>query len=153
MGLLDGILGSVMGGGQGSRTQDPLGGLLNSLGGGNTAQSGNLLAAAMGMLQQSGGLTAVLEKFRGAGLASEADSWVSTGPNASISATHVEQIFGTSGLGNVASQLGLSSGQADSAMAKLLPELINQLTPQGQVPDDHNDLLTQALTRLRAGNA
>jgi uncharacterized protein YidB (DUF937 family) len=38
-------------------------------------------------------------------------------------------------------------------MAQLLPELINQLTPQGQVPEDHNDLLNQALTRLRGGNA
>ena len=157
MGLLDGILGdvmgSVMGGSKTEQSQNPLGGVLSGLAGGNATQGGNLLAAAMGMLQQNGGLPAVLDKFRGAGLAGQADSWVSTGPNAAVSADQLQQIFGASALGNVASQLGMTSNQAGSAMARILPELINQLTPEGTIPEDHSDLLAKGQAMLRGGSA
>ena len=60
----------------------------------------------------------------------------------------MQQTFG-SGLGNLAAQLGTSQGQAGSVLAQILPELVNQLTPNGQVPENHNDLLTQGLALLR----
>jgi uncharacterized protein YidB (DUF937 family) len=33
-------------------------------------------------------------------------------------------------------------------MAQVLPEVINHLTPQGQVPDNSNDLLSEGLSML-----
>jgi uncharacterized protein YidB (DUF937 family) len=155
MGLLDSILGDVVGSAMGAQGQqsaaNPLGSILGSLGGGNQQQTGNLLAAAMSMLQQNGGLGGALDKLRGSGLGAQADSWVGTGANMAVSGDQLSQVFG--GLGNVASQLGLSQGQAGSAMAQILPELINQLTPHGQLPSNSGDLLTQGLSMLRGGAA
>src|SRR5262249_26588928 len=139
MGLLDSILGDVVGPAAGAAGQpgsaNPLGSVLASLAGGNQQQTGKLLAAAMSMLQQSGGLGGVLDMLRSSGLGAQADSWVSTGANMPVTGDQLHQAFGGSALGNIASQLGLPQGQANSAMAQILPELINQLTPNGQVPD------------------
>jgi uncharacterized protein YidB (DUF937 family) len=77
---------------------------------------------------------------------------VGTGANMAISGDHVQQVFGTSSIGTIASQLGPSQGQASSAIAQLLPELVNQMT-QGQVPGNHQDLLSQGLALLRGGGA
>ena len=152
MGLLDGLLGNVVGspgaGGISSGQQNPLDALVNGLGGGQS-QGANLVAAAMSLLQQNGGLAGVLDAFRQGGMAQHADSWVSTGANMNISPDQLQQVLGSSSIGNVASQLGLSHGQAGSAMAQILPELINQLTPGGQVPDNHDDLISKGLSMLR----
>jgi uncharacterized protein YidB (DUF937 family) len=107
----------------------------------------------MSMLQQHGGLTGVLDKFRENGMGQHADSWVGTGANMPISAEQVQQVFGESSISQVASQLGQSHGQASSALAQLLPQLIDHLTPQGQVPPDHEDLISKALGMLRGGLA
>lgn len=125
--------------------------MLNSLGGGNQAQSASLLTAAMSMLQQHGGLSGVLDMFRQSGMSQHADSWVGTGANMPVSADQVQQVFGQESMSRVASQLGQSPGQAGSLMAQLLPELINHLTPQGQIPQDHNDMISKALGMLRGG--
>ena len=61
----------------------------------------------------------------------------------------MQQVFGNSGLGNLAAQLGTSHGDASSMLARVLPEIVNQLTPQGRVPDNHSDLLSQGLAMLR----
>jgi uncharacterized protein YidB (DUF937 family) len=153
MGLLDGILsnvaGSVLGGGQAQQGGGPLDALVNSLGANNQKSGADLIGAVMAMVQQNGGLPAVLDKLRAGGLGQQADSWVGTGPNASVSADQLTQAFGNSGLGNLAAQLGTSNGQAGSILSQILPELVNQLTPNGQIPDNHNDLLSQGLALLR----
>lgn len=157
MGLLDGIvgnvLGSALGGNQGRQgASNPLGSILNGLSAGEQSQGGGtLLAAAMMLIQQSGGLSNVLEMLRSSGMEKHASSWVGTGPNMGISPDQVQQVFGNDALSNVASQLGMSHGQTSAAMAQILPELVNQLTPTGKLPDNHGDLISQALSMLRAG--
>ena len=152
MGLLDGILsnvaGSVLGGGQ-TQGGSPLDALVNGLGANNQKGGADLIGAVMAMVQQNGGLPAVLDKLRASGLGQQADSWVGTGPNASVSPDQLTQAFGSSGLGNLAAQLGTSNGQAGSILSQILPELVNQLTPNGQIPDNHNDLLSQGLALLK----
>jgi uncharacterized protein YidB (DUF937 family) len=58
-------------------------------------------------------------------------------------------VFGGSGLGNLATHLGTSPGQAGSILSQILPELVNQFTPNGQIPENHNDLISQGLDMLR----
>ncbi len=160
MGLLDQLLAGLSGvpqaTGQAQQpqpAQNPLSALLNNLGAGNQTQSTGLLGAAMAMVQQNGGLTGLLDKFRQSGMAQHADSWVGNGPNMNISADQVQQALGSSSIGQIASQLGISNGQASSAMARILPELVNHLTPNGQIPDNHNELIAKALSLLRGVNA
>jgi uncharacterized protein YidB (DUF937 family) len=138
----------MLGGNQG-QGQDPLGSVLGRLGGGNQGQSGNLLLQlALSMLQQNGGLEGILGKFRQGGLSQQADSWVSTGQNMNISADQLQQIFGSSTISDLASRLGMSEQQAGSEMAQLLPEVINQLTPEGQVPENSDEEISQGLSAL-----
>ena len=155
MGLLDGMLGNVLsaavGGGSPSSTSNPLDALVNSLGGGNAARGGDLLGAVMSMVQKNGGLTGVVDMFRQNGMGQAADSWVGTGANESISPDQLQQVLGGDQLGNLASQLGSSSGGVTSMLSQLLPELINQLTPNGQIPDNHSDLISQGLAMLKRG--
>jgi uncharacterized protein YidB (DUF937 family) len=155
MGLLDAIVGGVagqmLGGGGGSASQNPLGAIVASLAGGNQAAGGSLLSAAMSMLQGAGGLGAVVSQFQKAGLGQQADSWVGTGQNMDISGDHVSQVFGKGAIGQLAQQLGMSHGDAGNAMAKILPELINQMTPGGSVGGDADDMLSKGLSMLRKG--
>ena len=71
MGLLDGLLNSMMSGTAGS--------------GGMTSQQSPLLQMALQILQQNGGIEGVLAKFQQAGYGAQAGSWVSTGQNVPIS--------------------------------------------------------------------
>ena len=154
MGLFDGILGNVLGAALGgnreqSQAQDPLSSILGGLTGGSGGGTGNiLLQLALSMLQQQGGLDNVLGKFREAGMGSQADSWVSTGQNMDISPNQLEQALGSDALSDIAAKLGMSQDQAGSAMSQVLPELINQLTPQGQVTPDSENALADGLNAL-----
>ena len=87
MGLLDGLIGQVLGSAlSGNRRQDPLGSVLGGLAGGNQATGGNLLMQVLlSLLQQNGGLEGVLGKFRQGGLGHQADSWIGNGRNMNIS--------------------------------------------------------------------
>ena len=152
MGLLDGLIGNVLGsvlsGNQG-QGQDPLGSVLGRLGGGNQPRSGDLLLQlALSMLQQNGGLQGILGKFRESGLSQQADSWVSSGQNMGISADQLQQVFGSSTISDIASRLGVSEQQAGSEMAQVLPEVINRLTPEGQVPENSDDEIADGLSTL-----
>ena len=134
MGLLDGLLGGLMGGMSGS---------------GTAAQPQNpLLQIALQLLQQNGGLQGMLSKFQQAGYGAQADSWVSTGQNMPISADALQQVLGHGQLAQIAQQLGMSRGEAAGGLASLLPQMVDRMTPQGQVPADHNDIVAQALELL-----
>jgi len=151
MGLLDGILGNMIGSMlSGNQQQNPFGATLGGLSGGSGGGSA-LLQIALLLLQQNGGLEGVLGKFRQAGMGAQADSWVSTGPNMDISPDQLQQVFGSGALGDIASQLGMSQDQAGSNMSQLLPELINQLTPQGRVTDESNNSIDEGLSALSRG--
>lgn len=88
-----------------------------------------------GMGGGMGGLGAVLEQFQRAGFGEQAGSWVSTGPNLPISPDVMAQVFGRDGLASIASRAGLSEEQASAGLSEVLPDVVDRLTPQGQVPD------------------
>jgi uncharacterized protein YidB (DUF937 family) len=153
MGLLDGIVGNVMGSILGGNREDnPLGRILAGMHGGNSSPQGlSLIQIVLSLLQQNGGLNGVLDKFRQGGMAQQADSWVSSGQNMGISPEQLQQVFGSSTIGTIAAQLGLSNEQAGSAMSQVLPEVVNQLTPQGEVPENDDQIISQGLDALSAG--
>jgi uncharacterized protein YidB (DUF937 family) len=134
MGLLDGLLGDV------------LGGMLG--GGGQHPRQSPLLQIALQLLQQNGGLEGLLGKFQQAGYADEAQSWVSTGRNLPISPEVLQQVLGGGQLGRIAQQLGIDQGRAAGDLASLLPQVVDGMTPQGQVPTDSDDLVAKALAIL-----
>jgi uncharacterized protein YidB (DUF937 family) len=131
MGMLDGILGNLMGGAMGAG-----------------AQQNSLMQIALQILQQNGGVAGVLDKFRQGGYADQASSWLSTGQNLPISGAALQEVLGSGTIGQIAQQLGLSHGEAAGSLAQMLPQVIDKLTPSGTIPDNHNDMVEQALALL-----
>jgi uncharacterized protein YidB (DUF937 family) len=136
--MLDGVLGSVLGGMMGGGAS-----------GASSAQQQNpMLQLALQILQQNGGIEGILGKFQQAGYADQAQSWISTGQNQPISPDALQQALGHDQLGQIAQQLGLGRSEAAGGLASMLPQLIDQMTPHGQVPQESNDLVSQALAIL-----
>jgi uncharacterized protein YidB (DUF937 family) len=143
MGILDALLGGVMSGAAGR------GGMGQSADAGMGMGQGNpLMQIVFQMIQQNGGLPGILAKFQQAGYGKQADSWVSTGQNMPITPDILSQVLGQGQLGRVAEQFGMSQGEASGGLASMLPQIIDGMTPHGQVPDEHNDLVAQALAIL-----
>ena len=136
--------GSAGGGGLG----DVLGGML---GGGRGAGGGGLGDVLGGMLgggggSAAGGLGGLLEQFQRAGLGKQAQSWVSTGPNEPLDPGAVEQVFGPGALGEISRQAGLTEQETAQGLAQLLPEVVDHVTPSGDVPDEN--ALQESVQRL-----
>lgn len=108
----------------------------NNEGSGDTKSM--LMQAAVKMLMdqaQNGGLQKLLGSFQQEGLGDIVNSWVSNGQNLPISAEQIQQVLGGSKISELAQSAGVSTGDAATGLADLLPGLIDQLTPNGQVPD------------------
>jgi uncharacterized protein YidB (DUF937 family) len=82
----------------------------------------------------SSGLGGLVAQFQQAGLGDMMSSWISTGPNPPISGQQVTQVLGSDVISQFAKQAGVSHGDAGSLLASLLPSVVDQLTPDGQVP-------------------
>ncbi len=82
-----------------------------------------------------GGLGGLLEQFQRMGYADQANSWVGTGSNLPISPEIIAQVFGRDGLSQIASQAGLTESEASVGLSQILPDVVDRLTPQGQMPD------------------
>jgi uncharacterized protein YidB (DUF937 family) len=141
MGLLDSVLGAALGGGQQQGGAGGLGNILGSLlGGGGQAGGGlnaQLINAAIGMLANGsaqGGLGGLAAKFQQAGLGDAMNSWVGSGANQPVDADQVTSALGHDTISDIASQLGMSHGDAAGQLSQILPGLIDKLTPNGQAP-------------------
>ncbi|MFJ3897133.1 YidB family protein [Streptomyces sp. NPDC090083] len=125
--LLGGLLGGSGGGSQGaSGSGNILGALLSALGG---SQSGS--GGSGGGSNPLGGLLDMLTK---SGLTEQKDSWVGTGQNQSVTAAQIQQALPDDTLQKVAEQAGVTPEQAAGDLAQTLPQAVDRLTPQGQVP-------------------
>ena len=102
---------------------------------------------------QSGGIGGLAQLFQKQGLGDAASSWIGTGPNRSISAADLERALGRERVGALGQRAGLSQTTAASALASLLPELVNQLTPEGEVPQRNTmlDLGKKVLAGIAVG--
>ncbi len=61
----------------------------------------------------------------------------------------LDGLLGGGAIGQIAQQLGLSHGETASGLAQMLPQLSDQLTLNGEVPDKHDDMVAQALAMLQ----
>jgi len=121
--------------------------LLGQLTGSSGGQQSPLLGMALQLVQNyPGGLSGLLEKFQAAGLGNEVKSWISTGGNLPVSAEQLGRVLGSDQIGNIASQLGMSNGDVTKGLAQLLPQLVDNMSPQGSLP--HQDAMRDSLGEL-----
>ncbi len=104
--------------------------------GGNKSQAA-LMTGLIGMIGSGklGGLSGLVDQFGKTGADDQAKSWVSTGENKPIDASQVQQALGPDTLNELAAGAGVSPEQASKELAQMIPETVDKLTPQGQVPD------------------
>ena len=162
---LDDLLGGLLGGGgSGSSSasasagagglQDILGGLLGGGGGSAGTKSGGgidmgALVATLGPLVakflQGGGLSKIMQGAQANGLSAQADSWVGTGANEPLEPSQVRAVVGEDAVQQVAREAGISEDEAADVLAAVVPQMVNGLTPNGQVPSDQevDDFLAQ----------
>lgn len=128
-------------------------GLLDSLAGGMLekvmGEKGAMAQVAMDMLNQHGGLTGVLDKFKEGGLAEEAASWVGKGDNLPISADQIASVLGNGQLAELAAKFGIDANTLSAQIAEHLPGIVDKLTPDGEVPADSGNLLKTVLGMLK----
>ncbi|MCY0954584.1 YidB family protein [Streptomyces sp. H27-S2] len=132
--LLGGLLGGGSGGGQGGGRGggNILGSLLGALGAlGGGGAGGAAGAQAGGGNNPLGGLMDMLTK---SGLADQAQSWVGTGENKAVSGAQIAEALPDETLQKVAEQAGVTPEKAADEIAKSLPQAVDKLTPDGQVP-------------------
>jgi uncharacterized protein YidB (DUF937 family) len=82
----------------------------------------------------NGGLGGVLESLQAGGLGGAVSSWLGDGGNEAVSPAQLESALGDDALRQFASKAGVDADQSAGVLADLLPELVNQLTPNGQAP-------------------
>lgn len=126
--------------------------VVGALAGGQSGGDSPLLNIVMQLINnpQTGGLGGLVQSFQQGGLGNIVNSWVSTGQNLPISAEQIQAVLGGGQLQNIATQLGMSTEQASGGLADLLPQVVDKLTPNGQVPEG-GDLLAQGLDMLKKG--
>ena len=131
MGLLDSVLGNVLGGSQ-------------QQGGGNAALL-QILAAMLARPGQGGagaaggslgGLAGLAEQFQRGGLGDVMNSWIGTGENQPIAPDQLGQVLGDDLLGQLTQQTGMGTGDLLGQLSQLLPQVVDQATPEGRLPDD-----------------
>jgi uncharacterized protein YidB (DUF937 family) len=126
MGLLDsvvGALGQAQGGGTGAQPdllQAVIAMLANGQGGG---QAGGL-----------GGLAGLVQQLQQAGLGDIVDSWVSTGQNLPVAPDQLGAALGGDAVSGLSRQLGVPGDDVLGQLAQLLPQVVDTLTPGGQLP-------------------
>jgi uncharacterized protein YidB (DUF937 family) len=130
--LLGGGLGDIFKGGAGAGS--PGGGGLGGMLGGTL---GGLLAGGAAGSVLSGGLNDLLKQFQQAGKEDVAKSWVGTGPNQSIEPDDLGKALGSDQINALMAQSGLSRSELLQGLSQQLPDVINQLTPEGRLPTEH----------------
>jgi uncharacterized protein YidB (DUF937 family) len=107
------------GGGLGDLLKGGLGGLLSG-------------SAAGGVL--GGGLNDLVKQFQRRGLGDTANSWIGTGPNKTVAPGDLAKALGTDQINLLTAQTGLSREELLEGLSQHLPRVVDQLTPDGQVP-------------------
>ena len=149
---------------QAAPQQPNLAAMLSGLLGGTGGQSGQagavvakLAPAVMGMVNAQGGVGGLLEKLEQGGLGDQVKSWVSPQEkNAPVSGEQVSDALGREHMDKLAAQAGVSPQEAADGMAKVLPGAVDQLTPEGEVPKEHQgfdiDQVKQQVAKLLGAN-
>ncbi len=108
MGLLDGILGGIVG--------------------------GEMAAVVNGVIAKHGGLSGMVAQFHRQGLGETINSWISTGANQSISPDQLQQVLGSDAMTQLATKVGMTPQELSAKLSTILPEIVNKMTPAGVVP-------------------
>lgn len=131
---LGGVLASVLRG-RGARGAAANRGMLIAL----------LLPFAMRWIERNGGIGAVLKRFQDKGYSRQARSWVAAGQNETLDPQSVDEVIGREELSRLSRQLGVDEAEVKQSFAEILPEMVDQLTPDGRVDAEADEVLRDSI--------
>jgi uncharacterized protein YidB (DUF937 family) len=108
-------------------------GNLGSLVGNFVEQHGGAEAMVQQALQQAGGVQGIVGKLQQAGYGDQVQSWLGAGPNQPVTPEGIAQAIGHGKIGEMAAQYGVQPDQVSGLLAKVLPGLIDRISPNGTV--------------------
>jgi uncharacterized protein YidB (DUF937 family) len=108
MGLLDGLLGGLVG--------------------------GEMATVVGGLIERHGGVQGIVTQLESQGLGPTVKSWVGTGANLPITADEIHAAFGSEAITGLAARFGLNPQELAQKLAQVLPQVVDKLTPNGVVP-------------------
>jgi uncharacterized protein YidB (DUF937 family) len=111
MGLLDGLIGGVVGAGMATAVND--------------------------IMQKHGGLEGMVKEFQSKGMGDAVKSWVGMGPNMGISPDQVHQMLGPDMLATLAQKTGMNVDDLKAKLAQAIPMAVDKMTPGGAIPPAH----------------
>ncbi len=107
MGLLDGLLGGVVG--------------------------AEMITVVNGFIEKHGGVQGIVAQMEQQGLGNTVKSWVGTGANLPISPDQVHAVFGSDAISGLAAKFGLNPQDLAQKLSQVLPQAVDKLTPNGVV--------------------
>lgn len=110
---------------------------------------GPLAKLAMELFQQYGGLPGILQTLKNGGLSEQVDSWVGKGANMSVNAEQIGAALGSSVLAGIATKLNMTTEELSSKIAEHLPDVVNQLTPNGVVENNPALIMSRLMGMLK----
>jgi uncharacterized protein YidB (DUF937 family) len=108
MGLLDGVIGGLVG--------------------------GEMATVVNGLIERHGGVSGIIAQLEQQGLGPAVKSWVGTGPNQPVTADQLHKALGSGTMQDLAAKFGLDPQDFAQKLAQVLPGVIDKLTPNGVVP-------------------
>ena len=158
MGLLDSLLKNMQQGGQSGQgggdisksLMDALNSVLTDGGQGSQgSQSPHVRKQARGgnntQAQQEGdyvgGIAAIVDKLNKAGCGDAVKSWIGKGENAPIGPEPIKKALGNGTVKDLANQSGLPENELLTQLSKMLPGLIDRLTPNGRLPQSWQEVV------------
>lgn len=109
MGMFDGILGGIVG--------------------------AEMATVVNHLIEKHGGVTGIVNELKQKGLGDTVKSWVSTGPNQSVTADQLHQALGAGDVAQLAARMGISPQELLAKLTQALPTAIDKLTPGGMLPN------------------
>lgn len=115
---------------------------------GADSQQSSLMEQAFAIINnpETGGLSGLIEKFQKNGLGDVISSWIGKGANQPVSADQISNTLGTERITEIAGKVGVSPDHISESLASILPQLVDKLTPDGEVPD--GSILEKGLSAL-----
>ena len=119
--------------------------------------SSAVVSEVLAVLQSHGGaangLSVLMQAFESGGVGHLFQSWVGSGQNLPVSAAQIQNALGSSGiLQQIAQRTGLQPSDVAQHLSTLLPQIVDHLTPNGQLhPGDAGSALEGLAQRFLHG--
>jgi uncharacterized protein YidB (DUF937 family) len=80
------------------------------------------------------GLGGLIKQFQQKGLGDAVDSWVGTGKNKNVAPDQISVALGGDIVNELSRRTGLTRDQVVAELARMLPNVVDNLTPDGRLP-------------------